>query len=58
MSRYVLDGETLHDAVIHAQMMAGAEAQGGARDIGYVIICKRCGEPIGDHMNGKVRCLP
>lgn len=43
MIRYPLqEKETLHDAIVHASMMAGAEAQGGARDIRYVIVCRKC----------------
>ena len=49
MIRYVVDGEPLREAVIHAAMMAGSEARGGAKDIGYVLVCKKCYEPIGDH---------
>lgn len=30
-------------------MMAGAEVRSGAKDIGYVIVCQKCDEPISDH---------
>lgn len=50
MIRYPLqEKETLHDAIVHASMMAGAEAQGGARDIGYVIVCRKCSAAIDNH---------
>jgi hypothetical protein len=39
--------ETLLQAIIHAGMMAGAEAQGGAKNVGYVIVCRKCGELLG-----------
>jgi hypothetical protein len=56
--RYIVDGEPIHQAVVHAAMMAGAEAQGGAKDIGYVLCCKDCREPIDDHYlpGGYERC--
>jgi hypothetical protein len=45
MIRYPLCApEILHDAIIHAGMLASASG-----DLEYVIVCSKCGEPIEAH---------
>ena len=47
MIRYVLEPpETLHEAIIHAGMMASVSS-----DHSYVIVCRHCDQPIEDHQS-------
>jgi hypothetical protein len=39
--------ETLHEAILHASMMASADP-----DHSYVIVCRKCGAPIHEHKDG------
>jgi len=52
MIRYPLDGESLMSATIHAGMLASQEARSTGCTPSFVVVCKDCGEPIGEHGTG------
>ena len=69
MIRYIVRGETLLEACVHASMMAAAEAAGAKAagdgrggdvrcEVGYVLCCGTCEEPIADHERPGFRCIP